>query len=720
MILRDDDNSPGLIQDLGGFVYLVKPDGTRCLLDCGGGGGNTPSPANPGDMLYSSDGLTWTVLSVGADGEVLTVVAGVPDWAAAGTAFTPGDALDLNAGVLDVLYDGTSIQINGSNELEVVPGTVPPPDAEYVVMALSGGLTDERKLTAGDALLLTDGGAGGNALLDVLFDGTSIGLNSSNELTALGGSLTDAVILDPLTNTRNRINPAADVIPLSIYGSVGQTEDLLQMGVEPLAPMVRFAKEGAYSTWLVEQLLARAGDGYYDAADSGTYTGATPYTQLFLDLALNPAANSSNDHFGVGESIRYYGNKTAASFTGGYFEALFFGNKASGSGQQVGNVLGMQTFAGTDGSGATGDITSMSGLGTAAQVWDPVRILSEMHGVYTLAGDAGGSGLAIPEASGVKSVLQTAGRTITSGAGLLVETPFGTLSNFTNLYGVRIKTQTGAGTKSWGIKVEGGFNEFDAGVATEIPLTLRGFAAQSANLFVTEDSAGNDLVAITSAGRIVFGTSADTNLYRSTADTLKTDDSLVIGAALNHIGSTAGFLNATPVAQQAASTITALWTALKNYGLLTAGSASPGDITDAVILLPTTDARNVIQPSAATVTPLTIKGFTAQSDNLLEFRDSAAALLHDVTAAGVLEWGSAADVNLYRAGANQLKTDDAFLVGANYTIDPSGYWDGPEISVPSTPAANHGRLFWRDSGGGLTQLVAVFPSGNTVVVASDF
>ena len=42
-----------------------------------------------------------------------------------------------------------------------------------------------------------------------------------------------------------------------------------------------------------------------------------------------------------------------------------------------------------------------------------------------------------------------------------------------------------------------------------------------------------------------------------------------------------------------------------------------------VALTPTTDARNVIQPSAATVKALVIKGFVAQSDNLLEMQTSA-------------------------------------------------------------------------------------------------
>ena len=40
-----------------------------------------------------------------------------------------------------------------------------PTDAEYVVMALNGTLTNERKLTAGTNITITDGGAGGNVTI---------------------------------------------------------------------------------------------------------------------------------------------------------------------------------------------------------------------------------------------------------------------------------------------------------------------------------------------------------------------------------------------------------------------------------------------------------------------------------------------------------------------------------------------------------------------------
>lgn len=45
-------------------------------------------------------------------------------------------------------------------------GSGAPTDAQYVVIALDGTLTDERKLTAGSGVVLTDGGAGGDLTID--------------------------------------------------------------------------------------------------------------------------------------------------------------------------------------------------------------------------------------------------------------------------------------------------------------------------------------------------------------------------------------------------------------------------------------------------------------------------------------------------------------------------------------------------------------------------
>lgn len=70
--------------------------------------------------------------------------------------------------------------------------------------------------------------------------------------------------------------------------------------------------------------------------------------------------------------------------------------------------------------------------------------------------------------------------------------------------------------------------------------------------------------------------SGDTNLYRSAADTLRTDDSLHVGAALRHLGSTLAFYGGGAVAKPTVTgsrggnaALASLLTALANIGLIT-------------------------------------------------------------------------------------------------------------------------------------------------------
>lgn len=84
----------------------------------------------------------------------------------------------------------------------------------------------------------------------------------------------------------------------------------------------------------------------------------------------------------------------------------------------------------------------------------------------------------------------------------------------------------------------------------------------------------------------------------------------------------------------------------------------------------------------ATVIPLVAQGAASQSGDLQQWQNNSGAVLSSIGSGGWLEM--------------------------------------LEQSVPASPSANRFRMFARDSGGGKTQLVVVFESGNTVVVAEDF
>lgn len=57
-------------------------------------------------------------------------------------------------------------------------------------------------------------------------------------------------------------------------------------------------------------------------------------------------------------------------------------------------------------------------------------------------------------------------------------------------------------------------------------------------------------------------------------------------------------------------------------------------------------------------------------------------------------------------------------VAASGAIAVGSYYAGVEIADPAAPAANNGRLYWRDSGG-VTQLVAQFPTGAIIPLATE-
>lgn len=69
--------------------------------------------------------------------------------------------------------DGEFLKRVGSEIVGAAGGSGAPTTAQYVVMALDGTLSAERKLAVGAGLSLTDGGAGGNATLAATVRGTT-------------------------------------------------------------------------------------------------------------------------------------------------------------------------------------------------------------------------------------------------------------------------------------------------------------------------------------------------------------------------------------------------------------------------------------------------------------------------------------------------------------------------------------------------------------------
>jgi hypothetical protein len=179
-----------------------------------------------------------------------------------------------------------------------------------------------------------------------------------------------------------------------------------------------------------------------------------------------------------------------------------------------------------------------------------------------------------------------------------------------------------------------------------------------------------DGTVMAAADQIVWGD--DTNLYRSDPDTLKTDDSLIVGAVLTVLGDAAfsgtvtgidgtavGLENVDNTADVDKPISTPQQTALD----LKAPLASPtftgtvSGVSKAAVGLSSVDNTADVDK------PVSTAQATADLLRVLKAGDTMTGLLALAAgAAGVGGLTIGADVSLYRSGSNQLATDDRFVV----------------------------------------------------------
>ncbi len=151
-------------------------------------------------------------------------------------------------------------------------------------------------------------------------------------------------------------------------------------------------------------------------------------------------------------------------------------------------------------------------------------------------------------------------------------------------------------------------------------------------------------------------------------------------------------------------------------------AAATADLSPAVILAPTTSTRNVIQPTAATVVPLTVKGFASQSANLQEWQNSAGAVRASIGPSGSALFD--AGITAY-AGSSFYGGTTIFAGATNsYTLNVSNitsgsgtsgtiYVDMPTAKVGGT---NNGIAF--NVVGGVGTANDIVGTGNTWKVTS--
>lgn len=250
---------------------------------------------------------------------------------------------------------------------------------------------------------------------------------------------------------------------------------------------------------------------------------------------------------------------------------------------------------------------------------------------------------------------------------------------------------------------------------------------------------------------------ADTNLYRSAADTLKTDDGFRSALEIRARDADSG-------GQVVIGRVTG-----SNQGGISFGSAADTNLyrQDANVLLTDDELRAVgnvrAKNGSSTATEMGAMGPGGQSgilfgssgdvnlyrNNSSELRTSdnfAAELTIMANAGGTdrqvrigyvgpgllagISFGALEDTVLYRSAANTLRTDDLFIANNGaitlsdaVLINGSGagtaYIEGREQTAdPAAPGADRYRLYCKDNGAGKTQLCVMFSDGAVHVLAT--
>ncbi|MBI1856885.1 hypothetical protein HYS01_01295, partial [Candidatus Saccharibacteria bacterium] len=211
----------------------------------------------------------------------------------------------------------------------------------------------------------------------------------------------------------------------------------------------------------------------------------------------------------------------------------------AGAGTAGGTILGVTGNKGGNTTGTTGQTAgtgSLINLTSGAGGDAPSGSTNGNGGSITLQGGAPGSGLGTAGTYG-NLLLQTAGGNVGIGTATSPGMRLDIQDADTNETGIEI-TNTSVGGKSWRIRtmgsgVAGRVGNLSIRNATDLLNAIEITPAGNIGIGGAITNINSKLTFVadtTAAGGILFGT--DTNLYRSAADILKTDDSLIANSGL--------------------------------------------------------------------------------------------------------------------------------------------------------------------------------------------
>ncbi len=427
--------------------------------------------------------------------------------------------------------------------------------------------------------------------------------------------------------------------------------------------------------WLssnADNTTAAAGIAFGSSLDTNLYRGASGQlnTDGDLDVASQMALGSTasitaGTTLGVSETTtatvgNVYGINTDIDVdAGAASSATVYGYRGSVSIESgniqdySGGVIGVSSAVSHDGTGTLSNLVALGGESNITSSGD-VTSASGTYGVIAHSGSG-----TVTDANGLATIVY-----LTGGG------------DITNAYGVHVLSllDVGAGSigTSIGLKIDG-----QSGGVTSYGVVIDEATTQS--LWLRGDGG-------TANTGIGFGLTNDTNLYRSAADVLRTDDVLSIGT----LGTTdnVSYLCLNASSQVANCSGTATGSAFVQGGNSFAATATLG----------TNDANSLVfetnNQAAATIASGGATTFQNNTDTTSGFRvldadGGTAVLAVDTTnefvavggapANGILTVGTdtttaaggqyfGTDTNLYRGAANFLYTDDSLRIGANQSF----------------------------------------------------
>lgn len=205
-----------------------------------------------------------------------------------------------------------------------------------------------------------------------------------------------------------------------------------------------------------------------------------------------------------------------------------------------------------------------------------------------------------------------------------------------------------------------------------IPLTLRGYTGQSANLLQVQNSASTNLFALSATGGVTMANGA--TLVNGSASTLTiTEDTLAVVGDLSVTGSTT--LNSIAYTWPAADGSAGQVLSTNGSGMLSWSAAStaggwtdsgvivyPTGMSDSFLIGTTTPAglsQLTVEATSTAGTPLTLRGFAGQSANLLQVQNVSNVSLFALSATGGITMANGA--TLVNGDTNTLTITEGTL-----------------------------------------------------------